>query len=153
MGGIYIWPEGDTSAYKFIYRDPDNHYSGFRIIGTRYHPVADFDEEGFVIPDEPFRLYKTQKGYRGFFVGRYAPDLDSMLDEMVMRGADPIYAKYCRRKRYYAMRIDPKYPDPKSNLSVARLVMSQGEPLPEWGEIIDLHDRFTNAHEKFSVLC
>jgi hypothetical protein len=151
--GSYIWPDWDMSPYKFIYRKPDNSYGGFRIIGTRFHPVADFDGGEFMIPDEPFRLYRTQKGYRGFFTGRYAPDIDLMLDEMVARGADPVYAKYCRLKRYYAMRIDPKYPDRRPNFSVTQFVMEQGHSLPEWEEIINLHDRLTNAHEKFSVLC
>jgi hypothetical protein len=51
------------------------------------------------------------------------------------------------------MRIDPKYPDRRPNFSVTQFVMEQGHSLPEWEEIINLHDRLTNAHEKFSVLC
>lgn len=153
MKKVFIWPDWDDSQYKIIYRNRDGFYGGFRLIGTKFHPVGDFDGEKPFIPDEPYRLYKTQKGYRGFFTGRYAPDLDATLEEMKAMGADPLYVKYCGRKRYYAMRVDPKFLDPSSRIGVARLVFSQGTPLPEWDKIIALHDEMTNANDKLATLC
>jgi hypothetical protein len=150
---FYIWPEDDYSSYKILDRKPDKYWGGFAILGTRFHPIGDFDTDEFVVPDEPCRIYQTRKGYRIFFTGRYAPDLDLMLDELIERGGDPLYSKYCRKKRYYAARLDPKYESLTGNPCVTRLVMAQGTPLEPWNEIISLHDDWTGALRSGCELC
>ena len=74
---FYVWPESDQSYMKLIWKYPTQKYpGGFHVLGSRYHPVGDFDRPDIRLPNEPLRIYETQHGFRVFFTGRYDVDLD-----------------------------------------------------------------------------
>jgi hypothetical protein len=143
---FFIWPDEDTAYMKLIWRYPSKKYpSGFHVLGSRYHPVGDFDRPDVLLPRESLRIYETRNGFRVFFTGRFNTNLDSMFDELDQLGGDPLYSKYARQRRYYACRVDPKTNPAPDPWSVCRLVEQVGEPLPEWREFIEFHDAQTNA--------
>lgn len=143
---FYVWPESDTSYMKLVWKQPTKKYpSGFHVLGSRYHPVGDFDRSDIRLPNESVRVYETRHGFRVFFTGRYNPDLDAMFDELDALGGDPLYSKYARRRRYYASRVEPKELPCPSPWSVCRLLEQVGTPLPEWEKFIEFHDQRTNA--------
>jgi hypothetical protein len=150
---FFVWPDEDTSYVKLILKQPTKKYpAGFHLLGTRYHPIGDFDREDVKLPNEPMRIYKTRNGFRVFFTGRYDVNLDSMFDELDAMGGDPLYSKYARMRRYYACRIEPKFPPAPTNFSITRLVAETGPCLPEWREFIKIHDEATNALATHTVL-
>lgn len=151
--GFYVWPEEDTSYMKVVWKHPTKKYPhGFHVLGSRYHPVGDFDRPDILLPSESLRIYETRNGFRVFFTGRYNVDRDSMFDELDRMGGDKLYSKYARRRRYFAMRIEPKsYPAP-TPFAVARFVEQTGTPLPEWERLIEYHDSAVNAHDPNAVL-
>lgn len=143
---FYVWPEDDTSYMKLIWKHPTKKYpSGFHILGSRYHPVGDFDRPDIRLPDEPMRIYQTRHGYRVFFTGRYNTNINSMFDELDALGGDPLYSKFARQRRYFACRIEPKEMPAPEPWSICRLVGENGGPLPEWEKFIAYHDQATNA--------
>lgn len=150
---FFVWPESDTSYMKLIWKFPTKKYrSGFHILGSRYHPVGDFDTPDVVLPGESLRIYETRHGFRVFFTGRYNVDLDSMFDELDAMGGDPLYSKFARQRRYYAMRVEPKELPVPNPHAITRFVEQTGKPLPEWEMLIDYHDKLTNAHDPNAVL-
>jgi hypothetical protein len=150
---FFIWPDEDTSYMKMIWRYPSKKYTnGFHILGSRYHPVGDFDREDIMMPNEPLRIYKTRNGFRVFFTGRYNVNVDSMFDELDSLGGDPLYSKYARVRRYYACRVEPKFAPVPENFSVTRLLEETGPCLPEWRKFIETHDEITNALAPDTVL-
>lgn len=150
---FFVWPESDTSYMKMIWKFPTRKYpSGFHILGSRYHPVGDFDRPDVSLPDESLRIYETRHGYRVFFTGRYNVNLDSMFDELDAMGGDPLYSKFARQRRYFAMRVEPKDQPAPSPFAIARLVEQTGEPLPEWKRMIEYHDALVNAFDSSAVL-
>lgn len=149
----YVWPDDDFTYVKMIRKHGTNKYPhGFRILGTRFHPVGDFDRDDVRLPDEPLRIYKTMHGWRVFFTGRYNVDLDRTLDEFDSMGGDPVYSEYARLRKYFAMRIDPKVIPAPYPSAVARFVGETGEPRPEWMKLISMHDRLVNAHDPTAIL-
>lgn len=156
MAKYFIWPDEDRSRYKLIWRYPCERYDGFHVLGTRFHPIGDFDgEDPPPVPNEPYRLYRTRGGYRVLYTGRVTLDRKNMmetfdiLDEM---GGDKLYTKYARKRGYFAARLEPKYPSPKVVNSVARLVAYEGTPHPEWEDIIRLHDSWVHPYDRHAVL-
>jgi len=153
MKNFYIWPDEDTSYVKLIWKYPTPKYPhGFHILGTRYHPIGDFDRDDISLPDEPMRIYKTMNGWRVFFTGRHNVDVNTMFDELDTLGGDPLYSKYARKRRYFAVRVEPKMVPTPSPSSVALLMGENGKPLPEWEKFIAMHDEMVNAHATDSVL-
>ena len=156
MARYYIWPDEDKSYYKLIWRYPCERYDGFHVLGTRYHPIGDFDGEEFPhLPDEPARVYRTRKGFRVMYVGRITDSRDElmrMFDVMDEMGGDKLYTKYARKRGYYAARLEPKYPSPKVVNSVARLIFQQGDTHPQWEKLIQIHDSWTHPFDLNSVL-
>ena len=148
-----IWPDEDTSYMKIIWKNPtENHPYGFHVLGTRYHPIGDFDSPDAILPNEPLRIYQTRNGFRVFFTGRYNVDRDAMFDELIGMGGDERYSKFGKNRRYFASRIEPKnFPTPE-NYAVARFVSESFQALPEWKELIEYHDAMTNAHSQDSIL-
>lgn len=150
---FYIWPDGDTTYMKMIWKHPTKKYpSGFHILGSRYHPIGDFDRPDVLLPRESLRIYETRNGFRVFFTGRYNVDLDSMFDELDSMGGDPLYSKFARQRRYFASRVEPKELPAPEPWSVTRLVEQTGEPLPEWIKFIEKHDQLTNAYAQGTFL-
>ena len=156
MARYYIWPDEDRSYYKLIWRYPCERYDGFHVLGSRFHPFGDFDGEEFPhLPDESVRVYRTRGGYRVLYTDRITDTRDkmmSMFDTLDELGGDKLYTKYARKRGYFAARLEPKYPSPKVRNSVARLVFHQGEPLPQWEKIIELHDSWVHPFDINSVL-
>jgi hypothetical protein len=150
---FFVWPDEDTSYVKLIYKHPTKKYPfGFRIFGTKYHPIGDFDSQDIRLPNESMRIYQTLNGYRVFFTDRFNVDINSMFDELDAMGGDPSYSKYARIRKYYACRIEPKTQNPPPNFSVARLIDVTGPSLPEWERFIEMHDQACNALDMSSVL-
>lgn len=150
---FYVWPEDDTSYMKMIWKHPTKKYpSGFHILGSRYHPIGDFDRPDVLLPRESLRIYETRNGFRVFFTGRYNVSLDAMFDELDEMGGDPLYSKFARQRRYFASRVEPKELPAPEPWSVTRLVEQTGEPLPEWVKFIERHDRLTNAYAQGTFL-
>lgn len=150
---FYVWPEDDTSYMKLIWKHPTAKYpSGFHVLGSRYHPVGDFDRPDIMLPRESVRIYETRNGFRVFFTGRYNVPLDPMFDELDQMGGDRLYSKYARKRRYFAMRVEPKSRPTGYPFAVARLVDQVGAPLPEWEELISYHDQLVNAHHPNAFL-
>lgn len=150
---FYVWPDEDTSYMKMIWKHPTKKYpSGFHILGSRYHPVGDFDRPDILLPSESLRIYETRNGFRVFFTGRYNVNLDSMFNELDAMGGDPLYSKFARQRKYFAMRVEPKSLPAPTPFSIARFVEQTGSPLPEWERLIDYHDQLVNAHDKNSFL-
>lgn len=153
MKNFFVWPDDDYSYVKLIWKHPTPKYpQGFHVLGTRFHPIGDFDREDVRLPDEPLRIYKTLNGWRVFFTGRYNVDVNSMFDELDALGGDPLYSKYARMRKYFAMRIEPKVVPTPFPGSIAKLVEAQGTPHPEWERLIEIHDQLVNAHDPNSVL-
>ena len=145
---FYTWPKSDTSYMKVIRKLPNERYpKGFHLMGSRYHPIGDFDEPGVLLPAESLRIYKTIHGYRVFFTNRYNVDIDSMFDELDALGGDPLYSKYGRRRGYFACRIEPKSEVYGDRYAIAHLLEQTGKPLPEWAHFIKMHDQACNATE------
>mgnify|MGYP006274870187 CR=1 FL=1 len=151
--GYFVWPDDDTSYMKMVFRYPDERYpAGFHVLGSRYHPVGDFDDPGVKLPKESLRIYKTAHGWRVFFTDRYNVNVSSMFDELDSLGGDKLYSRYGRRKKYFAMRVDPKVPTPPKNWAVTKLIEQVGTPRPEWQSLISEHDRLTRALEPGTIL-
>lgn len=150
---IFVWPDEDTSYMKLIWKFPTKKYkSGFHILGSRYHPVGDFDRPDVLLPDESLRIYETRNGFRVFFTGRYNVDLNSFFDEVDAMGGDPLYSRFARQRKYFAMRLEPKeLPVPEPH-AVTRFIEQTAPPLPEWQKLIDFHDQITNAHDPNAIL-
>lgn len=147
------WPADDTAYMKLIYKLPTPKYpNGFHLLGSRIHPVGDFDTDTARLPDEPLRIYKTAHGYRVFFTGRYNPDLDSMCDELLEMGGDPQYSKFVKMRGYYGCRVDPKTQSNSDGIAVTRFLSETAPALPEWSEFIQTHDRMTNAFDLSAIL-
>ena len=150
---FFVWPDEDTSYVKLIWKHPTEKYpAGFHLLGTKYHPVGDFDREDVKLPNEPMRIYKTRNGFRVFFTSRHDVNVNSMFDELVALGGDKMYSKYGKMRKYYACRIEPKFPPVPTNFSIARLVAETGPCLPEWREFVKIHDEATNALATHTVL-
>lgn len=150
---FYVWPDGDTSYMKLVWKHPTPKYpDGFHVLGSRYHPVGDFDRPDILLPGESLRIYETRNGFRVFFTGRYNVDRDAMFDELDAMGGDRLYSKYARRRRYYAMRVEPKRLPAPVPFAIARFVRQTGTPLPEWERLIARHDELTNAHHPTAFL-
>lgn len=150
---FFVWPDEDTAYMKMIWKYPTKKYpQGFHILGSRYHPVGDFDRDDIMMPNEPMRIYKTRNGFRVFFTGRYNVNMDSMFDELDDLGGDPLYSKYARVRRYYACRVEPKFLPVPENFSVTRLIGKTGSCLQEWERFIETHDELTNALSTDTVL-
>jgi hypothetical protein len=153
MKNFFVWPDGDDSDVKLIWKHPTPKYPrGFHVLGSKKHPIGDFDREDVLLPDEPLRIYKTMNGYRVFFTGRYKPDVNAMFDELDSLGGDPLYSKYARMRRYFAVRIEPKCVPPTDNYAIAKLVAEQGDTHPGWMRFIDIHDQLCNSNDPDAVL-
>lgn len=140
----YVWPSDDDAYMKMIRKTRPDGFQ-FRILGSRFHPIGDFDSPNATLPDEPARVYQTANGLRVFFVGRYGEPPGSFLEELVSYGGDPTYARICRARGYYACRVDPKTPTFGEDYAVTRLLGQTGEARPEWAKFIEHHDDITNA--------
>ena len=150
---FFIWPEPDNSYMKVIWKSPTQKYPhGFNVLGSRYHPIGDFDSTTAVLPNEPLRIYKTQKGFRVFFTGRYDVDRDSMFDELDARGGDRLYSRFGKTRGYFSSRLQPKSLPTPSNYAVARFLYDTGEARPEWKQLIEYHDSVTNAYSPDAIL-
>jgi len=150
---FYVWPEEDHSYMKVVWKHPTKKYPyGFRILGSRFHPVGDFDRPDIMLPGESLRIYETRNGFRVFFTGRYNVDRDAMFDELDAMGGDPWYSKFARQRRYFAMRIEPTMLPVPTPFAIARLVGQAGTPLPEWERLIEYHDQAVNALDPHAVL-
>lgn len=149
----YIWPEGDKTPWRIIQKPQGRSWGPFKILGSQILPVGDFDD-GRPYLDEPHRLYRTNKGWRLFYTGRYDPNFDIMLDKIGEDGADPYFVKIARKRRYYATRIEPKYEIPfgVGGWGVASLVGEWGDRHPGWDDFIEVHDSWTNATGMSEVL-
>ena len=144
----YIWPNGDQTYMKLIRRRASKLYpDGFTLLGSKFHPVGDFDSEDAKLPSEPLRIYKTKNGYRVFFINRFNPDLNSMFDELKAMGGDPFYSKCGKERGFYACRISPKSLVLTDRVAVTHLIRQTGEALPEWENFIQYHDVATNAFD------
>jgi len=149
----FVWPEHDRSYMKTIFRHPSTQYPhGFHVLGSRFHPIGDFDNPGVHLPAEPLRIYRTAHGWRVFFIGRHDVNVDDMFDELDALGGDPLYSRYGRKKRYFAMRVDPKTHPVPPNWAVTSLVEQTGPLRPEWERLVSRHDALTRALEKNTVL-
>lgn len=138
----YRWPEGDDSYMKLLLAQKADG-SRFRVLISRFHPIGDFDGPGAAIPAEPARIYRTAHGFRVFFTGRYGEPPGTFLHGLVDSGLDPLYAKICRERGYYAVRVDPKNTGIPG--CVASLVSQEGGVHPAWNELISVHDGMTGA--------
>lgn len=148
----YIWPEGDKTPWRIIQKPKGEKWGAFKILGSQILPVGDFDD-GEPSLDEPHRVYRTHKGYRVFYTGRYDPNFDNMVTKMFFDGADREYVKVAKKRRYYASRIEPKYfGNFGANWAVTRLMAQHGEIHPAWDEFIEVHDNWTGAHSQDTVL-
>ena len=150
---FHVWDPGDSSYMKMIYaRRADG--TGFRVLASRFHPIGDFDSPGSSLPPgEPARIYKTSKGFRVFFTGRHGEPPGGFLESLIPHGLDPLYAKICRDRGYYAVRVDPKVPDPTGGSgAVATLLAQSGRILPEWGELISNHDGMCGVFSDPAIL-
>lgn len=147
----YVWEPSDSDYFKIILKEKPPH-TRFRLIGTRQHPVGDFDGELVSLPDEPVRVYRTRNGNRVFFTGRYGEPPGDFLQSLVAHGCDPLYANICRERGFYAMRVDPKEPPPGLGYAVTRFVGQWGGVLPAWEKLIAVHDSMTHAHDPNTVL-
>ena len=142
----YVWPKGDKAPWRIIQKPAGKAWGAFKILGTQMFPIGDFDE-GIPRLNEPHRIYKTHKGYRVFYTGRVDPDLDAMLAVMKRNGADETYCDIASRRRYYAARIEPKYPSAKNNdWAICQLVAEYGQRNTAWNEIINIHDMETGIY-------
>lgn len=151
--GYFVWPDGDTSYMKMVFRFPSEQYPhGFHVLGSRYHPVGDFDDPGVTLPAESLRIYKTAHGWRVFFTDRYDVNVGSMFDELDAMGGDKLYSRYGRRKKYFAMRVEPKTRPAPPNWAVTSLLEQTGRIRPEWARLIAEHDTRTRALERGTVL-
>ena len=146
----YVWPDEDSSFYKIIHKPAGKMWGAFDVIGSKIHPMGDFDNG--IVPNlnEPHRVYQTRKGYRVFYTGRYNPPFLPTLHEMWDQGADKSYLKNAKYRKYYAARVSPKYTDdlvnnPGSSYSIVKLVYDTGEAHPGWTDFIAAHDELTNA--------
>ena len=150
---FFIWPESDTSYMKIIWKGPTDKYPhGFHVLGSRYHPIGDFDSPNARLPDEPLRIYQTRNGFRVFFIGRYDVDRDSMFDELDAMGGDRLYSRFGKKRGYYSSRIEPKDLPAPQNYSVARFLFESGTAVPQWQQLIEYHDFVTNANSPDAVL-
>lgn len=153
MQKFFIWPESDTSYMKIIWKGPTDKYPyGFNVLGSRYHPIGDFDSPTARLPDEPLRIYQTQNGFRVFFTGRYDVDRDSMFDELDVMGGDILYSRFGKKRGYYSSRLQPKNPPAPENYAVTRFLSETGPALPQWQQLIEYHDFVTNAHSPDAIL-
>jgi len=144
---FFVWPEDDTSYMKMVWKSPTPKYPyGFHVLGSRYHPIGDFDHPNAMLPDEPMRIYQTRHGYRVFFTGRYDVDRDSMFDELVAMGGDRLYSKLGRTRRYFTARVEPKELPAPNHYAIVRLLVETAPARPEWKDYIEYHDQLTNAH-------
>jgi hypothetical protein len=147
------WPDSDESYMKIIRKSPTKqHPYGFHVLGTRYHPIGDFDTPEAILPNEPLRIYQTKNGFRVFFTGRYDVDRDAMFDELDAMGGDMLYSKFGKSRRYFASRIEPKTLDAPRNHAVTKLLSEIGTPLPQWRQLIEYHDSVTNAYSLDAIL-
>ena len=151
MSKFHFWDTGDDAYMKLILRERDSGQT-YRILGTRLHPIGDFDSPGARIPGEPARVYRTARGLRVFFIGRYGEHPGQFLESLVPFGCDPVYSKLCRERGFYAVRVDPKTPGYPGNTAVAALVGQTGEAHPGWDRFIRFHDELTRALESGTIL-
>lgn len=153
IGGpnTFVWPPGDGDYMKIILKEKRDG-SRFRILGSRVHPMGDFDTPGLPGFSEPTRVYRTSKGWRIFFTGRYGEPPGAFLRELADAGGDPIYARACQERGYYSARLDPKIPVSGMGFSVCHLTAQEGSVLPEWERLIAVHDEITNALATGTVL-
>ena len=151
MNNFHLWEPGDDAYMKMILRELGNGKT-YRNLGTRLHPIGDFDSPGARIPGEPARVYRTARGLRVFFIGRYGEPPGDFLESLVDLGCDPLYSKMCRQRGYYAARVDPKIPGYPGNTAVTALVGQTGEAHPGWDRFIRFHDELTRALEPGTIL-
>ena len=149
----FVWPAGDNDYMKIILKEKPNGHS-FRLIGTRLHPIGDFDDgHGMTLPDEPARIYRTRNGHRVFFTGRHGEPPGEFLGNLVAHGCDPRYAEICRKRGFYAVRVDPKEPASDfAPFAVTRLLGQSGIILPEWQRLIAVHVAMTRALDAGTVM-
>lgn len=104
-------------------------------------PCADFDGPVRRVPAEPFRSYRTSRGYHIFLVGRVINPVEEVLWLFSEMGADRSYIKGCRLSQNFRMRVGPKR---QAGLlpgqAVCTLLGQQGEALPQWSDFIARHD-------------
>jgi hypothetical protein len=127
-------------------------YFGLRIILTSSLPIGDFDKKSPPIMDEPYRLYKTNKGFRVFYISRYKPDVFAMLKKMQEQGADISYIEGCRKNGMYVARLEPKYPRMSGDYAVCKFIKEEGARNTEWNEFIQVHDEWTKANSGLELL-
>jgi hypothetical protein len=150
---FFVWPDNDYSYMKMIWKQPTRKYpDGFHVLGSRFHPIGDFDNPNVMLPDEPMRIYKTQKGFRVFFTGRYDVDRNAMFDELDAMGGDKLYSKFARFRRYFASRVEPKSLPAPDGYAVTQFLEETGSARPEWKDLIETHDRLTNAYAPDAIL-
>ena len=150
---FFTWPDEDTSYMKMIWKSPTRKYPhGFHVLGSRYHPIGDFDSPNALLPNEPMRIYQTKNGFRVFFTGRYNVNRDAMFEELDAMGGDKLYSKLARTRRYFASRVEPKNLPAPDNYSVTRFLEETGPARPEWKDFIEYHDQLTNAYSLDSIL-
>lgn len=127
-------------------------YFGLKIILTASLPIGDFDTSTPPKIEEPHRLYKTNKGFRVFYINRYKPDLYWMLDKILEDGADASYVKVCKKTGMYVARLDPKQIKRSGEYAVCKFLFQDGIGKSEWKEFIQVHDEWTKAYSNYELL-
>jgi len=127
-------------------------YFGLRILLTASLPIGDFDRINPPIINEPYRIYKTNKGFRVFYISKYKPDVFWMLNKILEQGGDPNYIDICKKTGMYVARLEPKQPRMSGDYAVCRFIEEKGNRRKEWTEFIQVHDEWTKANTKFTLL-
>lgn len=144
----FYWPDGDTRLWRLKCNFPRKSkiLSNMRILVTRVLPIGDFDSQ--CLPDlsgEPARIYKTNHGWRVFYIGRVTDNFQEMIRLLERHGADRDYIMFFKETKTYPARIDPKTIQTNDNWAITKFVSEVGRRKPEWNSFIEEHDRLTRA--------
>lgn len=111
------------------------------VLETERLPCADFDGPVLHPPSEPFRIYRTSRGFHLFLVGRLVNSVDEVLPLFCSMGVDEKFIAYCVRFRSFRIRCSPKRKellDPGE--AICTLLGQQGGARPEWSAFLARHD-------------
>lgn len=103
-----------------------------------YHILKEFCLEN---PGWVFRVYETPGGVRAFLTSRCVESVAEVSDLMGWLRCDPLYVKFCERRRSFAVRVSAKLS--RKGDYVARLVgiVGVGKEDPDALEVVRYHDR------------
>lgn len=151
---INQWPDGHSGSFRIINSYPKEllNRRTIKILVSRFFPIGDFDFGRFPQIDEPARIYKTERGWRIFYINRVTDNIEEMCRIMKRHGADVSYLSLIKNTGTYAARIDPKKDKIPGSWCVAKLITDTGKRLDDWNELINEHDKLTNAYNLEGIL-